>query len=112
MYYTIKILISALLILCISEVSKRNVTLGSLMAAIPLVSVVTMFWIYFESKDIQKIMELSSSIFWLVIPSLLLFISLPYFLKLGWNFYTSMTIAIFITATSYVFMIKALEYLK
>jgi|TARA_B000000609_G_C24182384_1_gene360143 hypothetical protein len=82
------------------------------MAAIPLVSVVTIFWIYLETKDIQKIMELSSSIFWLVLPSLLLFISLPFFLKLGWNFYTSITIAIFITIISYIFMIKALEHLK
>lgn len=76
MYYLIKVLISAILIVLISEISKRNSLISSILASIPLVSVMAFIWIYIDTKNLETISKLSISIFWLVIPSLILFISL------------------------------------
>ncbi len=104
-YYIVKILITTILIVLISEVSKRSTLLGSILASIPLISVLAMTWLYIDTKDIQKVSTLSTSIFWLVIPSLALFISLPILLKKEVDFYLSMGISIAITVSCYYLMI-------
>lgn len=108
-YTIIKLVITALLIVAISEISKRSTLIGAILASIPLVSVLAMLWLYQDTKDVSKISELSISIFWLVLPSLALFIALPLLLKQGLNFYISLLISIGITATCYYLMIMVLE---
>jgi hypothetical protein len=109
-YYALKVFISALLIVAIAEISKRSSLLGSLLASIPLVSVLAIIWIYVDTKDVEKISALSSSIFWLVIPSLALFVALPLLLKQGVAFYLSLGISIAITAICYWLMLAVLGY--
>jgi len=52
--------------------------------------------------------DLASSIFWLVIPSLAFFISLPLLLKKGVSFYLSMGLSMAVTAGVYFIMITIL----
>ncbi|HRT59301.1 MAG TPA: DUF3147 family protein, partial [Candidatus Syntrophosphaera sp.] len=77
MYYVIKVLVSAALIVLVSEISKRSTILGAVLASIPLVSFLAILWIYLETKDTAKIATLSTEIFWLVLPSLVFFILFP-----------------------------------
>ncbi len=109
-YTIIKIAITTILIVAIAEISKRSSFIGAILASVPLVSVLAMVWLYQDTKDINKISELSTGIFWLVLPSLALFISLPLLLKQGVNFYLSLVISIGITATCYYLMVIVLEY--
>lgn len=109
-YYLIKITIMTVLIVLISEIAKRNSTAAALLASIPLVSVLAMIWLYHETKDIPRIGELSTSIFWLVLPSLALFIALPLLLRQGLHFYVALSIALAITVACYGLMIVALNY--
>ncbi len=81
LYYLLKISITVILIVVISEIAKRSTLIGGILASIPLISVLAMVWLYIDTRDIQKISELSMSVFWLVIPSLTLFIVLPLLLK-------------------------------
>ncbi|WP_324171849.1 DUF3147 family protein [Sulfurimonas sp.] len=111
-YYILKILISAILIVIISEVSKRNSLFAGIVASLPLVSILAMIWLYIDTKDVAKVSELSSSIFWFVIPSLALFISLPIFLKYGFSFYSSLFFSSFITIGCYYLMILVLDYFR
>jgi hypothetical protein len=109
-YYLTKLAITAVLIVLISEISRRSSLIGAILASIPLVSVLAMVWLYVDTKDVEKISALATGIFWLVIPSLALFITLPVLLKIGINFYLSMGISITITVGCYFLMITALEY--
>jgi len=68
-----------------------------------------MFWLYIDSHDTEKVIALSTSVFWLVIPSLALFISLPLFLESGVGFYTSMSLSIVITIGAYYLMVRILR---
>lgn len=109
-YYLTKLAITAVLIVVISEISRRSSLIGAILASIPLVSVLAMIWLYVDTKDVEKISALATGIFWLVIPSLALFVSLPLLLKNGVNFYLSMGISIAITAGCYFLMIGVLGY--
>jgi hypothetical protein len=109
-YYITKLAITAVLIVVISEISRRSSLIAAILASIPLVSVLAMVWLYIDTHDVEKISSLATSIFWLVIPSLALFVSLPLLLKNGINFYLSMGISIAITVGCYFLMITTLEY--
>jgi len=109
-YYGIKLLITTVLIVVISEIAKRNSFLAAVLASIPLVSVLAMVWLYVDTRDIERVSALSSGIFWLVLPSLVLFVVLPVLLKAGINFYLSLGLSVAVTTISYFLMISVLNH--
>ena len=109
-YYLTKIAITTVLIVAISEIAKRSSFAGALLASIPLVSLLALFWLYVDTRDIEKVSALSTSVFWLVLPSLSLFIALPLLLKQGLHFYVSISIAIGITVGAYWLMLTVLNH--
>lgn len=109
-YYLTKIALTTALIVVISEIAKRSSFVGALLASIPLVSVLAMIWLYVDTKDVAKVSALSTSVFWFVLPSLVLFVSLPILLKQEFNFYFSMGISIGLTALCYWIMVSVLAH--
>ncbi|MFT6624071.1 MAG: hypothetical protein ACJAZI_000129 [Cycloclasticus sp.] len=103
-------MITVALIVVISEVAKRSSFIGALLASIPLVSVLAMLWLYVDTQDVEKVSTLATSVFWLVLPSLALFVSLPLFLRQGINFYLSMGLSIAITVACYWLMVTVLGH--
>ena len=105
LYYTIKIMLSALIIVAVSEIAKRSSLLGAALASLPLTSLLAFVWLYLDTGDVQKVSSLSSDIFWLVLPSLALFLVLPLLLKMGWGFWLSLAVAMLVTAACYGVML-------
>ena len=108
-YYVIKVLISSVLIVAISEISKRSSFWGGVLASVPSVSVLAFIWLYVDTKSVEKISQLSYSIFWLVIPSLSLFLILPELLKYKLNFYLALFISIVAMIVLYYVMLFLLQ---
>jgi hypothetical protein len=105
MLYFVKIFTSALIIFAVSELSKKSSFAASLLISLPLISIISLSWIYFEQKDAQKIIGMSYEIFWLVIPSLSFFLFLPLLLKNGINFYLSLFCSCILTILIYFIFI-------
>lgn len=108
-HYLIKILVTTLLVVVISEVSKRNNFIGAMLASVPVISILAMIWLYGETQNVALISSLSKNIFWLVIPSLALFISLPICIDYGMNFYLSLILSITITIACYLLTLLILN---
>jgi len=109
-YYLLKISVSTLLIVLISEIAKRYSFASALLASLPIISILAMTWLYIDTKDIAKVSALSKSVFWLVLPSMVLFLTLPLLLKHGINFYLSMGISMAVTVLCYLAMIALLHF--
>ena len=107
--YVIKVLITTALVVAVSETSKRSAFAGGLLASLPLVSFLAIIWLYVETKDATKVAALSTSIFWLVLPSLVLFVALPLLLRAGWPFAPSLVAAGALTVASYFLMLAILK---
>ena len=107
-WYIIKIAITALIIVVISEISKRLPLLGSLIASLPLISVLGMIWIFQETKDQQKLITHAEGTFWYVLPSLPMFLLMPWMMRKGLSFYWSLIAGILLTVILYVIMTKLL----
>src|SRR6056297_265627 len=108
--YVIKIIISAILIVLISEISKRASFWGGLIASLPITSLLAIIWLFIDTGDSDKVSNLSLNIFWFVLPSLLFFLTLPFFItKLGWNVYFSIVVSSGITMFGYYLMAAVLS---
>lgn len=101
MYLFYKTLITALIIVAASELAKRYTLASALLLSLPLTSLLAFIWIYVESKDIGKIIEMSYSVFWMVIPSLAFFLILPLLLKAEMKFLSAILISSLVVAAIY-----------
>ncbi|HEY8102000.1 MAG TPA: DUF3147 family protein [Burkholderiaceae bacterium] len=102
--YIAKIIVSAILIAVVSELAKRNSIWAATLASLPLISLLAFIWLYIETGDANRIATLAQGIFWLVLPSLVLFILLPILLRAGWNFWPSLLASCIATAGAYAAM--------
>ncbi|VVC84322.1 DUF3147 family protein [Sideroxydans sp. CL21] len=109
LYYVLKVGISAFVIVAIAEIAKRSTGFAALFAAIPLTSLLAFMWMHVEGAESARIAELSSQIFWLVLPSLILFLLLPILLRQGLNFWLSLAISVAVTAACYLAMLPLLR---
>ena len=101
-YYLVKLVVSAAIIVAVSEIAKTSAGLGALIKSLPLVSILAMTWLYVDTHDTGKISDLSVATFWLVLPTLPMFLVLPALLKHGIGFYASLGISIAVMAVCYL----------
>ena len=79
-----KYLLTAGMVVFISEVAKRSDKLGGFIAALPLMTLLTLVWLYVENQPEEKIANHACYTFWYVIPTLPMFLLFPYLLpKIG-----------------------------
>lgn len=109
LYYTFKFCVSALIIVLISEIAKRNSIFAALMAALPLTSLLAMIWMHFDGVESPQIATLSSQIFWLVLPSLLFFMLFPTLIKQGLDFWPSLGLSVTVTVIGYLALLPLLR---
>jgi len=108
LWYVIKLFLTAGIIVIISEVSKRLPLLGSLIASLPLISVLGMIWMYGETKDLIRIADHAEGTFWYVLPSLPMFLLMPFLLRKGISFPAALSAGIALTCVLYFLMTKVL----
>ena len=72
-----KYLVTAALVVLISEIAKRSDRLGGLIAALPLVTLLTLLWLYFEKQPAERISKHAWYTFWYVLPTLPMFALFP-----------------------------------
>ncbi|MDO9209072.1 MAG: DUF3147 family protein, partial [Sulfuricurvum sp.] len=71
----IKYLLTAAIVVLVSEMAKRSDKLGGLIAALPLVTFLTLIWLYIEHQPTEKIANHAWYTFWYVVPTLPMFLA-------------------------------------
>lgn len=109
--YLTKTLISALVLVAVSEVAKRKPLFGGLIASLPITSLLAFIWLYRETQDTKAVCDLANGILWMILPSLALFILLPALLKRHIPFYAALSLASMGTIVAYAFTMFLLKKL-
>jgi hypothetical protein len=109
--YVVKVFVTVALVIVISEASKRSSFVGALLASVPVTSVLAMIWLYSDTRDVAQVATLSRSVFWLVLPSLVLFLLLPVLLQRGHHFYLSLAASLGATILVYLGAISLSRHL-
>ena len=103
--YVAKVLVSVFVIVAVTEVARRSSLWAAALASLPLTSLLAFVWLHAESKSPEQIAGLSQSIFWLVLPSLVLFAIFPVLLRAAWGFWPSLIASCVVTAAAYAVML-------
>jgi hypothetical protein len=99
----LKILISAALLVAISEVAKRSDRLGAFIGAMPWVTTLAMIWLFAERQGNERIASHAWYTFWYVLPTLPMFLQLPWMLRRGFSFPLSLAASCLLTAACFWF---------
>lgn len=101
----VKYAVTALIVVGISEIAKTYEKLGAFLGALPIVTIMVMFWLFIETKDTEKISEYSTLTFWYVLPALPSFLIIPWLLNKGMNFWAVIGVAAAATFTFFALII-------
>lgn len=80
-YLIIKYLVTAVIVVAVSELARRSDRLGALVASLPLVTVLTLIWLNVEKQPTIKLANHAWYTFWYVIPTLPMFLLFPHLLQ-------------------------------
>lgn len=101
MWIVTKYLITAAIVVLVTEAAKRSDRLGGLLAALPMVTVLALIWLYIENQPQEKIASHAWYTFWYVVPTLPMFLAFPFLLpRLG--FWPTLAVSVVITLVSFV----------
>lgn len=104
LYLALKAAISGVLIAVASTVAKRYPGFGALIAALPLVSVLGMIWLWQEKPDAETMAVHAGATFWYVLPSLPMFLLIPFMLRHGAGFWLALIVGCMLTIILYATM--------
>ena len=103
-YGAIKALISGIIIALASESARRNAALGALIASLPLVSVLSTIWLWRDTQDLSRVEHHVEATFWYVLPSLPMFLVMPWLWRRGVAFWPGLLMGCVLTTTLYIGM--------
>jgi len=101
----IKALVTAVVVMAISELGKRSTLAGALLASLPLTSLLALMWLYRDTGSAMQAADLARGIFWLVLPSLAFFLVFPAVVRAGYGFWPAMGVGAFATVAAYSVML-------
>lgn len=104
-YFAIKTLLSALIIALISEIARKSPGFAALVASLPLVSILGMIWLWRDTSDTARIAHHSEATFWYVLPSMPMFLVLPWLLRQGVGFWPALLAGMALTVALYVLLL-------
>jgi uncharacterized membrane protein (GlpM family) len=95
-----KYLLTAAVVVLVSEIAKRSDKLGGFVAALPLVTVLTLIWLYVENQPEQKIANHAWYTFWYVVPTLPMLLAFPMLLP-RFGFWPTLLACVIITVVCF-----------
>lgn len=104
-YFAVKAILSGLLIAAISEIARRSPGFAALVASLPLVSILGMVWLWRDTGDTARLAAHAEATFWYVLPSLPMFLLVPWLLRSGTAFWPSLGLGCALTLTLYLLLL-------
>ena len=86
----VKLLLSAAIIVLVNKIQLFNDRLSALLIALPLTSLVAMIWMHQAGQSSARLANHSEGTFWFVLPTLPMFLIMPWMLRNGWGFWATL----------------------
>lgn len=102
--FLVKAVLSGLIVALVATIARRHPGWGGLVASLPLVSLLSMIWLFAETREPEKVARLSLGAFWFFLPSIPMFLIIPFMLRSGVGFIATMIFACAITILLYAGM--------
>jgi hypothetical protein len=93
----VKLLVTALVILFVTKIQLVSDRLSALLIALPLTSLIAMMWMHGGRQSPERIANHAEGTFWFVLPTLPMFLILPWMLRSGWGFWPALGVNCLVT---------------
>lgn len=90
MIFLFKTMLSVLIIVSVTELSKKDTNIGAIILALPIVSFTSYTILWFETKDTEMIADLAKNNFLYVLPVIPALPIFSWMLKQGFGFFTTL----------------------
>jgi hypothetical protein len=104
-YLALKAILSGILIAAISEIARRSPGFAALVASLPLVSILGMIWLWRDTGDTERLAAHAEATFWYVLPSLPMFLLVPWLIRSGIGFWPSLGLGCVVTILLYLLLL-------
>ncbi len=101
-----KALLAGVMVAAIAELGRRLPAMGALVASLPLVSVLGMIFLWHARPDAENMALHASATFWYVLPSLPMFLAIPWMLRHGVSFWIALAAGCVLTVALYLLMMQ------
>lgn len=105
----LKGLLSGAIIVTVSELAKKNNTAASIVHSLPLVSLLAFIWLYAGTKDAALIGRHAYGTFWFVLPTLPMFLLMPWLVKKAGGFWLALGAGVLLTVALYFLTMRLLK---
>jgi len=83
----VKLMLTAAIILIVTKIQLVSDRVSALLIALPLTSLLAMIWMHQGKQSPDRIANHAEGTFWFVLPTLPMFLILPWMLRNGWGFW-------------------------
>ena len=104
--FAAKALLAGVIIAAIAEIGRRLPAMAALVAALPLVSILGMIFLWQARPDAENMAVHAEATFWFVLPSLPMFLLIPVLLRQGFGFWTALAAGCVLTIALYLLMVQ------
>tara|TARA_B100000029_G_scaffold426824_1_gene435908 strand:+ start:81 stop:470 length:390 start_codon:yes stop_codon:yes gene_type:complete len=104
-----KLILTAFIVLLVTKIQIFHDRLSALLIALPLTSLLAMIWMRVEGQESGRIANHAESTFWFVLPTLPMFLVLPWMLRNGWGFGTALAANCVLTVVLFLALVAALK---
>ena len=108
-FYVVKLLVSAGMIVLVTEIAKRNNSAAAVIHSLPLVSLLAFVWLYVETKDAALIGRHAFGTFWYVLPTLPMFVLMPWLIRRCGGFWPALGAGVLLTVLLYWLTMRLLK---
>lgn len=105
----VKLFLTAAIILVVNKIQLVNDRVSALLIALPLTSLLAMVWMHQGKQNSERIANHAEGTFWFVLPTLPMFLILPWMLRHGWGFWSALLANCLITAALFWIMVFVLR---
>lgn len=102
MEFAIRALLSGIIIALIAYVGKKAPAAGALIASLPLISILGMIWLWRDTGDGRLLADHAEATFFFVLPSLPMFLLIPWMLRGGYGFWMALGAGVVLTVALYL----------
>ena len=102
MLFIIKTVLSVLIIVSVTELSKKDTNLGAIILALPIVSFTSYTILWFETKNTEMIADLAKNNFLYVLPVIPALPLFSWMLRQGFGFFITLFAASTLTALLFI----------
>ena len=105
----LRALLSGALVVGIGELAKRNNFTAAIVHSLPLISLLAVIWLFAETRDTALIARHLNGTFWFVLPTLPMFLAVPWLLRHGLAFWPALGAGVLLTVGLYFLTIRLLK---